>query len=70
MFKQFFSPKIFTTNNLDVSVHKMYECDKNHVFHYNVIKFKKWDFWEFWGFDRTWHTLDKFYFSYFHKWKK
>jgi hypothetical protein len=70
MFKQFFWPKILTTNTLSTNVHKMYECDKNQVPYYNVKIFKKWNFWEFWAINRTWPILDKFYYSYFHKWKQ
>ncbi len=59
--------KILTTNTLDPNVHKMYECEKNQMAYCNVMFFKKWNFWEFWVIDRTWPTLDKFYYSYFHK---
>jgi hypothetical protein len=66
----FFWPKILSTNTLGINIHKMYECDKNQMPYCNVKNFKKWNFWEFWAIDRTWPTLDKFYYSYFHKWKK
>jgi hypothetical protein len=47
----------------------MCEFDKNQMPCGNVKKFKKWNFWEFWAVDGTWPTLNKFYYSYFHKWK-
>jgi hypothetical protein len=58
----FLGHKILTTNTLGTNVHKIYECDKNQVPYCNVKKFKKWNFWEFWAIDRTWPTLDKFYY--------
>jgi hypothetical protein len=48
----------------------MYECNKNQVLYCNVKNFKKWNLWEFWAIDKTWLALDKFYYYYFHKWKK
>ncbi len=66
----FFLPKIFTTNTFHVNVYKMYECDKNEMPYYNVKSFKKSVFWEFWDIDKTWPTLNKFYYFHFHKWKK
>jgi len=37
MSKQFFWPKILTTNTLSTNnVHEMYECDKNQVLYCNV----------------------------------
>jgi hypothetical protein len=67
MFKQLFWPKIFTTNTLCANMYKIYECDKNQMLYYNVKCFKKSKFWEFWAIDRTWPTLDKFYYVHFHK---
>ncbi len=66
----FFWPKIFITNTLYLNVYKMYEYDKNQMPYCNVKSFEKSNFWEFWTIDRTWPTLDKFYYSHFHKWKK
>jgi hypothetical protein len=63
----FFWPKNFTTNTLFAIVYKMYECDKNQMPYCNVIFFNKSNFWEFWAIDRTWSTLDKFYYFHFHK---
>jgi hypothetical protein len=37
--------------------------------YYNVKSFKNWNFLEFWAIDRTWPTLDKFYYFHFPKWK-
>jgi hypothetical protein len=62
--------KIFTTSTLTANVYKMFKCDKNQVSYCNVQKFKKWKFWEVWAIDKTWPTLDKFHYSYIHKWKK
>jgi hypothetical protein len=66
----FFWCEIFITNTLCFNVYKMYECDKNKMHYCNVKNFQKSNFWEFWAIDRTWPTLDKFYYSQFHKWKK
>jgi len=63
----FFGPKIFTTNTLCVNVYKMHECDKNQMPYYNVKSFKESNLWGFQAIDRTWPTLDKFYYSQFHK---
>jgi hypothetical protein len=43
---------------------------KNQMSYYNVKNFKKWNFLKFWAIDRKCPTLNKFYCSYFHKWKK
>jgi hypothetical protein len=43
---KFFWLKILTTNTLDINVHKMYECNQNQVFYYNVKNFKKQNLWE------------------------
>jgi hypothetical protein len=63
----FFWPKIFTTNTLCVNVYKMYDCENNQMPYCNVKSFKKSNFWELWTIDRTWPTLEKFYYSHFHK---
>jgi hypothetical protein len=63
----FFWPKIFTTNTLCANVYKMYDYDKNQVPYCNVKSFKKSYFWDFWAIDKTWPTLDQFYYSHFHK---
>jgi hypothetical protein len=60
-------PKIFTINTLCVNVYKMHECDKNQMPYYNVKSFKKSNFWEFLAIDKTWPTLNKFYYFDFHK---
>ncbi len=63
---KFFWLGIFTTNTLSTNVHKIYECDKIQVpYKCNVKNFKKNQ-----AIDRTWPTLDKFYYFYLHKWKK
>jgi hypothetical protein len=66
----FFWPKIFITNILCANVYKMYECDKNQMPYCNVKSLNKWNLLEFWAIDRTWPTLDKFYYSHFHKFKR
>jgi hypothetical protein len=43
--------------------------DKNQVPYSNVNSLKKWKIWEFWAIIKTWLTLDKFDYYYFHKWK-
>ncbi len=48
-------------------MYKMYECDKNQMPYCNVKSFKKSNFWKFWAIDRTWPSLDKFYYPHFHK---
>jgi hypothetical protein len=48
----------------------MYECDKNQMPYCNVKNLNKWNLLEFWAIDRTWPTLDKFYYSHFHKLKR
>jgi len=63
MFKQLFLAQ-------DFNVYKMYECDKNQMPYYSVKSFKKSNFLEFWAIDRTWPTLDKFYYFNFKKKKK
>ncbi len=63
----FFWPKIFTTNTLCANVYKMYACDNNQKLYCNVKNFKKSKFWEFLAIDRTWPTLDKFYYSHIPK---
>ncbi len=63
----FFWPKIFTINTLCANVYKIYECDKNQMPYYHVKSFKKPNFYKFWAIDRTWPTLDKFYYFHFHK---
>jgi hypothetical protein len=37
--------------------------------YYNVLNFKS-EIYGIWAIDKTWPTLDKFYYSYNHKWKK
>jgi hypothetical protein len=41
--------------------------DKNQVPYCNVKYFKKSNFLKFCTIDKTWPTLDKVYYSYFHK---
>ncbi len=63
----FFWPNIFITNTLCVNVYKMYKCDKNQMPYCNVKSFEKSNLWEFLAIDKTWPTLDKFYYFDFHK---
>jgi hypothetical protein len=42
MFKQFFL--ILITNTLGINVHKIYECDTNQMFYYNVKCLKNENF--------------------------
>ncbi len=55
-------PKIFTTNTLCANVYKVYKCVSNQMPYCNVKSFKKSSFWEFWAIDKTWLTLNKFYY--------
>ncbi len=45
----------------------MHECDKNQMPCCNVKSFKKSNIWEFLAIDKTWLTLNKFYYFHFHK---
>ncbi len=63
----FFWANIFTTNTLCANVYKMYEHDKNQMPYCNVKSFKKSIFQEFWAINKTWPTLNKFYYFHFHK---
>jgi hypothetical protein len=67
----FFWFKIFITNTLIcANVYKMHECDNNQMPYCNIY-FKKnhLNFWKFWATNKTWPTLDKFYYFHFYDWK-
>ncbi len=66
LLNNFFWPKIFITNT---------SCANVYIKCMNVIRIKcpivkslnKSNLWEFWAIDRTWPTLEIFYYSHFHK---
>jgi hypothetical protein len=56
-------PKIYATNSLSINMYKTFKFDKNKVLKHS----KKRSFWELFAIDKTWPTLDKFYYSYLSK---